>query len=108
SPLWVAVLTVADVLLPLRLEWVAVVTGIALTLFGLTMLGVGAASLHRRTATELVVPVGTIVLIAIAPTWKFASSGLENGLTVAWIGTCLFVLARWAHADAPLSLWGAA
>ena len=31
----------ADIVLPLRLEWIAVLTGIALTLFGLTMLGVG-------------------------------------------------------------------
>lgn len=107
SPLWVAVLTVADVVLPLRLEWIAVLTGIALTLFGLTMLGVGAATLHRRRETEVLVPAGTIVLIAIAPTWKFASSGLENGLTIAWIGTVLFVLARWATRSAPLPFWGA-
>jgi arabinofuranosyltransferase len=108
SPLWVAVLTAADIVLPLRLEWIAVITGIVLTLFGLTMMGVGAATLHRRQASELLVPAGALVLIAIAPTWKFASSGLENGLTVAWIGTGLFVLARWAHAAAPLPLWGAA
>jgi arabinofuranosyltransferase len=107
SPLWVAVLTVADVVLPLRLEWIAVLTGIVLTLFGLTMIGIGAAALHRRSGTEVLVPAGTIVLIAIAPTWKFASSGLENGLTVAWIGTSLFVLARWANGSTPLPYWGA-
>ncbi len=108
SPLWVAVLTVADIVLPLRLEWIAVLTGIALTLLGLTMMGVGAARLHRRTRPDVLLPAGTLVLVAIAPTWKFASSGLENGLTLAWIGTALFVLARWAQADAPLTLWGAA
>jgi arabinofuranosyltransferase len=107
SPLWVAVLTVADVVLPFRLEWIAVLTGIVLTLAGLTMLGLGAARLHRRTPNDVLVPAGTVVLIAIAPAWKFASSGLENGLTLAWIGAALLVLARWTSDDRALGWWGA-
>jgi arabinofuranosyltransferase len=107
SPLWVAVLTVADVVLPLRLEWIAVLTGIALTLYGLAMLGLGALVLHRDRTTPWVVPAGAVVLIAIAPMWKFSSSGLENGLTVAWIGSVLYVLARWARGDRRLSAGGA-
>lgn len=107
SPLWIAVLAVADVVLPLRLEWIAVVTGIALTLLGLTLLGIGAARLHRRSGTEVLVPAGTLVLIAIAPAWKFASGGLENGLSVAWIGAVLLVLARWSRSNAQLPWWAA-
>lgn len=97
SPLWVGVLFLADVVLPLRLEWVAVLTGIALTLAGLTMMSAGAARLHERDTREWLVPAGAVVLIAIAPSWKFASSGLENGLTVAWIGGCVLALAGWAR-----------
>ncbi len=97
SPLWVGVLFLADLLLPLRLEWVAVVTGIVLTLAGLTMMSAGAARLHERGAREWLVPAGAVVLVAIAPSWKFASSGLENGLTVAWIGACTLALAPWAR-----------
>ncbi len=97
SPLWIGVLYVVDLLTPLRLEWVAVLTGIALSLAGLTLACLGAVRLHDRDS--LVVPVGAVVLVAIAPMWKFASSGLENGLTFAWIGASFLALATWARDD---------
>ena len=97
SPLWVAVLYLVDLVTPLRLEWVAVLTGIALSLAGLTLAGLGAVRLHDRDG--LVLPVGALVLVAIAPMWKFASSGLENGLTFASIGAAFFVVATWSRDD---------
>jgi arabinofuranosyltransferase len=108
SPLWLYLLSLEDLLLPLRLEWIAVLSGMALTFVGAATTVVGALRLSPRRAdraTPVVwFPAGLLVVVAIAPSWKFASSGLENGLTVAWIGGCFLVLATWARAARPLRL----
>jgi arabinofuranosyltransferase len=44
----------------------------------------------------LLLPAGAAVLVALTPVWTFSSSGLEGGLSFAWLGGCLLVLARWA------------
>lgn len=49
SPLWVAVLAVADLTTPVRLEWIAVLLGSALTLLGLVA-AMGAARLLATAA----------------------------------------------------------
>lgn len=110
SPLWIAVLLLADVILPLRLEWVAVVVGISLTLLGLGLAIYGATRLTPRADQRSVwVPAGALVLVAIAPMWKFSSSGLENGLTFFWLGGCFAVLAAWARSEDRLALgWAVA
>src|SRR5262245_54049194 len=46
SPLWVGALLVADVLTPLRLEWIAVLGGLALTLVGLSLAIAGSMRLQ--------------------------------------------------------------
>jgi arabinofuranosyltransferase len=109
SPLWVAVLTLADVLLPLRLEWIAVVGGIAATLAGIGFVLWGAWHLlPERTlrASTVVIPTGIWALVAFVPTWKFASSGLENGLFTLWFGVTFALLVRWVHGQRVLpSAW---
>jgi arabinofuranosyltransferase len=109
SPLWVGLLAVGDVVTPIRLEWVAVLAGIALTLVGIGFAIAGARLLMpARSASELYLPAGAAVLVAVTPVWTFASSGLEGGLTSAWLGTSLWALARWAAAaEHPLPLWAA-
>jgi arabinofuranosyltransferase len=98
SPLWVWTLAFADVITPFRLEWVAVVTGIGLSVAGVAFAIAGSRLLAGpRDRAELLVPVGAAVVVALAPMWTFASSGLENGLTYAWLGACLWTLARWAR-----------
>ncbi len=52
-------------------------------------------------------PLGVLVLACLTPMWTFAMAGLENGLTTAWLGACLLVLARWATGQARLTWWGA-
>ena len=108
SPLWVSVLFVGDLLTPLRLEYVAVTFGIILAVAGLTLAILGAMRLHPRSdATRFWFPAGALVLAVLAPMWKFASSGLENGLTFAWLGGCLAVLASWSRTSRRLSVWAA-
>ena len=44
-----------------------------------------------------VVPFGVVVLAAFRPTWEWATSGLENGLSAAWLGAVMLVLATIAR-----------
>ena len=97
SPLWIAVLTVGDVLLPVRLEYVAVVCSLALAGAGMALLCAGSARLVGQESK--VVPFGALVLLALPPMWDFSTSGLEFGLSFAWLGAVLWVLARWADGE---------
>ncbi|CAN5619509.1 terminal beta-(1-_2)-arabinofuranosyltransferase [soil metagenome] len=109
SPLWIALLTLGDVVLPVRLEWVAVALGIALSVAGLALAIAGSARLWARPpgadARAPLVPVGALVALALYPMWYFASSGLEGGLVFAWEGACLFLLARLTTQDGPPARW---
>jgi arabinofuranosyltransferase len=103
SPLWVFFLAVGDIVTPIRLEWIAVLLGIALTLAGLTFAIFGALALMRdREPNELLVPMGALVFVAVAPVWTFASTGLETGLAFAWLGASLWALATWSREGHPL------
>jgi len=95
--LWVVLLSVADLLTPLRLEWIAVLLGLAGTAAGLALAIAGARRLWSVQASEaLLVPFGAMVFAAVLPVWMFATSGLETGLTFTWVGGCLWILAAWA------------
>ena len=97
GPLWVAILSVADLAAPFRLEWIAVVLGLALSLVALWLAMSGARRIAMLTVDDaFAVPFGVLVLVAILPMWIFATSGLETGLTFAWLGASLWILSRWA------------
>lgn len=100
SPLWVAVLAVGDILLPLRLEWVAVILGIALSVAGVLLVTYAATRLWGDG-----VPIGALAFVAIPVVWDYATSGLEVGLSFFWIGACAAVLAR--STDRDISGWTA-
>ena len=103
SPLWVFALAVADLTTPVRLEWLAVGGGILLTLTGVVLAVLGARMLAgARSPTEVLLPAGLMVIVVWPPMWTYASSGLETGLTTAWLGACLYLLARWGRGDAGL------
>ncbi len=109
SALWTYVLAFADLVTPVRLEWIAVLLGIALTLGGVALATAGATTLlgvEGRGA--LLLPAGAAVLAALTPVWTFSSSGLEGGLAFTWLGACLLVLARWAMREPRLSATAAA
>lgn len=109
SPLWLAILTVGRTVLPfVELEHLSIVLGLVLTGLGLWWVQTGAARLWRRAdARAPIVPFGVVVLAAVPPTWEWATSGLENGLSVAWLGAVMLVLAtvaRRAPVDDPRQL----
>jgi arabinofuranosyltransferase len=95
SPLWLAVLLALDLVIPLRLEWIAVVAGLALTAAGFTFAGAGAYRLWNHVARAgVVLPAGLVVLVAVPPVWDFATSGLDNALGLAWLGGSWWALCR--------------
>lgn len=97
SPLWLAVLSVSDLVFPIRLEWIAIILGITLTLLGLWLAILGAARLVDPSARAVLVPAGALVLAALPAMWLNASAGLETGLVFAWVGGCLLSLSRWSE-----------
>lgn len=99
SPVWLALLVVARVVVPAPVEWLAVVMGLAFAVAGLGLAMIGARRLEPRAGR--LIPVGALVWIGLSPAWDFATSGLETGLGTAWLGACCAVLARLASTDLP-------
>lgn len=93
SPLWLAALVGARMLVPLPVEWLAVLLGLALTVTGLGVAMAAAGRLAGDDAGPLV-PAGALVWLGLPPAWDFATAGLEGGLGLAWIGACTWALAR--------------
>ena len=84
-----------------QLEYVALVLALTLSVLGivLAMLGTGrlyAPGLRGRRA--LLLPAGAVVYIAIPPARDFATSGLENGLVLAYLGLLWWMMVCWSQA----------
>lgn len=95
SPAWLALLLGLDLILPLRIEWIAVVSGLALTAAGFAFAAVGCTRLWRRVVGEgPSFPAGLLVFAALPPAWDFATSGLDTALAVAWLGASWWALCR--------------
>ena len=105
SPAWIAILWVADLVLPFRLEWIGMVGGIVLGAAGVVFAGLGSHLLYpaedRRGRPELLIPLGAAVLVALPATWRLLAMGLENGLSFAWLGAMMWALGRWATRETP-------
>jgi arabinofuranosyltransferase len=105
NPLWVALLTVWGSLGG-SLEPGAVALGLALSAAGLILAQAGAWRLASRIDAvvprapersgrgRLVLPLGATVFAVIPVVWDFATSGLEPGLSMAWMGGVFCLLAR--------------
>jgi arabinofuranosyltransferase len=105
GPLWLAFLTAADIVTPVRLEWIAVVLGLLASAFGLAMAIAGARRLALTYAADaFLVPFGILVFVAILPSWSFGTSGLETGLSFAWLGLSFWLLAGWASSRSRISV----
>ncbi|WP_428339937.1 flagellar motor control protein ZomB [Mycobacterium sp.] len=86
---------------PLQLEYVALALALGLSLLGLAMvmLGTGrlfAPSLVGRRAIML--PAGALVYLAVPPARDFATSGLESGLVMAYLGLLWWMMVCWSQA----------
>lgn len=92
---------VSAVTRPLQLEYVALALALGLSLLGLAMLMLGtgrlfAPSLVGRRAIML--PAGALAYIAVPPARDFATSGLESGLVMAYLGLLWWMMVCWSQA----------
>jgi arabinofuranosyltransferase len=103
SPLWVCLLTVLSFVGGLGLPWKAVLAGMVLTAIGMVAAQRGALALSRAAGDDRPVwPLGTVAVAALAPFWDYTTSGLETGLSFAWIGaSCWWVAVRATAATPP-------
>ena len=101
SPLWVALLAIANVIIPAPLEWIAVIGGLALSAAGVVLAMTGALRLTSTDGDDqrIAVPVGALVFVAPFGVWAWFTAGMETGLVFAWLGLCCHLLARWATDD---------
>jgi arabinofuranosyltransferase len=106
GPLWTFMLTVADLVTPVRLEWLAVTIGLVCGAAGVALATLGARRLWLPDEGDsFFLPIGALAFVAVLPVWIFSSSGLETGLVFGWLGWCLWILASWARAPGtPLSI----
>lgn len=89
STLWLVILAMLGAI-GVRLEDAAIVAGCALMALGfLSAIGGSIWLLGgvRRAMERLAIPAGLLVMVALPPVWDYGTSGLEFGLTVAWIGS---------------------
>jgi len=85
---------------PMRLEYVALVLALLLSVAGLAMLMLGtgrlfAPGLLGRRA--VILPAGALVYIAVPPARDFATSGLESGLVMAYLGLLWWMMVCWSQ-----------
>jgi arabinofuranosyltransferase len=93
SPLWVALLALSgwalkpfsrDGLPPF--EWIAVALGIASSVAAFAAASFGSDRLWRdRQGAGASIPVGGLVVLALAPFWDYGTSGLEASLVLVWL-----------------------
>ena len=91
SPLWTWLLAGAGGITGATLEWLAVVLGLVCAVGGLFF---GLDGARRLYGGATVVPAGALVVCALPPFRDFATSGLETGLALLWIGLSWWLLVR--------------
>ena len=98
STLWLGLLAVGEALVPGdHVEWVSVVLGLTFAVGGVAA-AVTAATLSMPRAPGVVaVPLGALVFVALPPAWEYATSGLESGLSFAWLGLTYLGLVAARH-----------
>jgi arabinofuranosyltransferase len=85
---------------PVRLEYVALALALVLSVLGVVLLMLGAARLYAPSLQGrrgLLLPAGALVYIALPPARDFATSGLENGLVLAYLGLLWWMLVCWSQ-----------
>lgn len=85
---------------PVRLEYVALVISLVLSVAGVVLAMLGTARLYAPSLQgrrALLLPAGVLVYIAVPPARDFATSGLENGLVLAYLGLLWWMMVCWSQ-----------
>ncbi|ORB12291.1 hypothetical protein BST36_30105, partial [Mycolicibacterium moriokaense] len=86
---------------PVRMEYVALFLALVLSVLGVVFAMLGAARLYAPSLQgrrALMLPAGALVYIAVPPARDFATSGLENGLVLAYLGLLWWMMVCWSQA----------
>jgi arabinofuranosyltransferase len=83
-----------------RMEYVALALALVLSVLGVVLLMLGAARLYApslRGRRAIMLPAGALVYIALPPARDFATSGLESGLALTYLGLLWWMMVCWAQ-----------
>lgn len=112
NPLWMGVLALWKTLGG-SLEAGSVWLGLILSVGGLVVAQSAAYRVLRyptgadeSSPNGIPLPLGAAVFVAIPVVWDFATSGMETGLALAWLGASSWLLARIAAAPEQISAPG--
>ena len=85
---------------PVRLEYVALALALGLSVLGVVFAMLGAARLYGPSLLgrrAILLPAGALVYIAVPPARDFATSGLENGLVLGYLGLLWWMMVCWSQ-----------
>ena len=95
DPLWMATLALVHLVLPMvSLAWTSVALGLICTAGAFLAAGRAAAVLCERRVGGTPIPVGLVMVSAVAGVWEFATSGLEMSMVFLWLASSFLLLAR--------------
>ncbi|OBB11131.1 hypothetical protein A5662_00665 [Mycobacteriaceae bacterium 1482268.1] len=86
---------------PTQLEYIALWLALVLSVAGVVFLMLGAGRLYAPSLQgrrALLLPAGVLVYMAVPPARDFATSGLENGLVLAYLGLLWWMMVCWSQA----------
>ncbi len=86
---------------PMRMEYVALAFALVLSVLGVALVMLGAARLYAPglvARRAVLLPAGALVYIALPTARDFATSGLENGLVLAYLGLLWWMMVCWSQA----------
>ncbi|WP_406235226.1 flagellar motor control protein ZomB [Nocardia sp. NBC_01009] len=82
-----------------RLEYVVLGVALTVSMAAIVFAMLGTARLWGGTKSALLLPAGVLVYIALPPARDYASSGLESGLVICWLGLLWWLMIRWSQAE---------
>ncbi|MGN0099446.1 MAG: arabinosyltransferase [Dietzia sp.] len=113
STLWTYLIYFTHEVVGYRLELVALGLALTLSMVAVACAMLGARVMYRGTRRApaggpvLLLPFGVLVYVMLPPARDFASSGLETGLVICWIGVMWLGMQLWArapHREGPFGL----
>lgn len=85
---------------PMRFEYVALAAALVLSVLGVALLMLGTGRLYApslRGRQAIMLPAGALVYVALPPARDFATSGLESGLVLTYLGLLWWMMVCWAQ-----------
>ncbi|GGN88914.1 flagellar motor control protein ZomB [Nocardia rhizosphaerihabitans] len=98
STAWTYVVWFFSWLTQARLEYVVLGVALVASLLAIVFAMLGTARLWGGSTGQLLIPAGVLVYIALPPARDYATSGLESGLVICWVGLLWWLLIRWSQA----------